>query len=160
MGDVYAFGRRSDETMHLQQALNRIGIDAGTPDGIFGRQTKGAVEAAQARFGLVATGRPDKALLVSLGLMDAPTIPKLSLSTLIGLIGPVSALLKGKPMTSDQITGIVRAVLAAVFGYITGKGWLDANTAATISGAVLTLLVAVWSVYSNRAKTIVPIKDK
>lgn len=57
-------------------------------------------------------------------------------------------------MTSDQIGGIIRAVLAAVFGYITGKGWIDGATATTISGAIATLAITAWSVWTNRASAI------
>ena len=58
-------------------------------------------------------------------------------------------------MNSDQITGIIRAILAAGGGYLVGKGYLDDATLNTIIGAVLTLGTAVWSVVNNRGgKTI------
>lgn len=52
-------------------------------------------------------------------------------------------------MTSEQLGGIIRALLSAVGGYLVGQGLVDANTAATIGGAVATLIVAVWSVWSK-----------
>lgn len=53
-------------------------------------------------------------------------------------------------MTSDQIGGIVRAVIAALSGYLVGKGIVDANTATTIGGAVATIVVSAWSFWTNR----------
>lgn len=50
-------------------------------------------------------------------------------------------------MTAEQVGGIVRALVAALGGYLVGQGILDANTAATIGGAVATIAVAVWSVW-------------
>jgi hypothetical protein len=46
-------------------------------------------------------------------------------------------------MTGEQIAGIVRAIVAAVGGYLVGKGLADAETAATI-------VAAVWSVLSKK----------
>ena len=53
-------------------------------------------------------------------------------------------------MNAEQIAGIVRAIAAAGGGYLVGKGFLDEQTAAALSGAVVTLAVAVWSVMSKR----------
>lgn len=54
-------------------------------------------------------------------------------------------------MTSDQIAGIVRAVLAALGGYFVSRGVVDASTMTAIAGSVATLAAAVWSVVSKRA---------
>lgn len=53
-------------------------------------------------------------------------------------------------MTSDQIAGVVRALVAAVGGYFVGQGVTDAETVATIGGALATLAVAGWSIYAKR----------
>ena len=53
-------------------------------------------------------------------------------------------------MTKEQVGGIIRAVLSAVGGYLVGKGVVDADTAAQITGAVATLGVAIWSVISKK----------
>ena len=55
-------------------------------------------------------------------------------------------------MTAEQVGGIVRAVVAALGGYLVGQGVLDASTATTIGGAVATIAVAVWSVWAKRAE--------
>ena len=64
---AYAFGRRSDETRALQQALAGAGLYAGEIDGIFGHGTEAAVAAARQKFGLGA-GAVDAELLERLGL--------------------------------------------------------------------------------------------
>lgn len=53
-------------------------------------------------------------------------------------------------MTSEEIGGIVRAIVAAIGGYFVGTGVVDANTATTIGGAVATIAVAVWSVWQKK----------
>lgn len=53
-------------------------------------------------------------------------------------------------MNGEQIGGVVRAIVAAVGGYFVGKGLVDSATMTTISGAVATLFVAVWSVWSKK----------
>lgn len=58
-------------------------------------------------------------------------------------------------LTSDQIGGIVRALLTTVSGLIVAKGWTDANTAAWVSGGVLALATAGWSWWTNRPQKIV-----
>jgi len=55
-------------------------------------------------------------------------------------------------MSTDAIQGIVRAVLAAVGGFIVGKGWIDADTWTQVGGAALTILTAIWSVLHNNAQ--------
>ena len=53
-------------------------------------------------------------------------------------------------MTSTEIGGIVRTLAAAGFGVLVGKGIMDAETAAALAGAVGTIAVAIWSVWSKR----------
>jgi hypothetical protein len=53
-------------------------------------------------------------------------------------------------MNAEQIAGIVRAVVAAVGGYLVGKGLADAETVAAVGGALATLAVAAWSVLSKK----------
>ena len=61
-------------------------------------------------------------------------------------------------MNSDQIGGIIRAVLSAVGGYFVGKGMIDGGTVTTIAGAIATLVTAVWSAWTNRGGTVIPAK--
>jgi hypothetical protein len=53
-------------------------------------------------------------------------------------------------MTAQEISGIVRALVSALGGYLVGQGLVDSETAMTIGGAVTTLVVAFWSIYSKR----------
>ena len=53
-------------------------------------------------------------------------------------------------MTGEQIAGIVRAIVAAVGGYLVGKGLADAETVAAVAGATATIVAAVWSVLSKK----------
>jgi len=57
-------------------------------------------------------------------------------------------------VNQEQIGGIVRAVVAALGGYLVGQGIVDQATMVTIGGAIATLVVSVWSVYSNKAKPV------
>ena len=57
-------------------------------------------------------------------------------------------------MTTDQITGILRAILAAVGGFILAKGWVSAASWDWIVGGVLTIAPAIWSWVTNRPAAI------
>ena len=57
--------------MKVQQALNDKGYDCGTPDGVSGNKTKGAIRQYQTDNGMEATGAIDDALYESLGLYEA-----------------------------------------------------------------------------------------
>jgi hypothetical protein len=53
-------------------------------------------------------------------------------------------------MKTEEIGGIVRAIVSALGGYLVGKGLIDNETAMTLGGAIVPLVVAVWSVVSKR----------
>jgi glycerol-3-phosphate dehydrogenase len=52
-------------------------------------------------------------------------------------------------ISSAQIDGIVRGVLALVSGIAIAWGIGDAATWAIITGAIVSLATAAWSIYSN-----------
>ena len=56
-------------------------------------------------------------------------------------------------MDQSQLFGIVRAVLAAIGGFLVSKGLVDDATATALAGAFTTILVGVWSVLSKRSKS-------
>lgn len=56
----------------------------------------------------------------------------------------------GSTMKTEEIAGLVRALVAALGGYLVGQGLLDSETAMTIGGAVTTIAMAVWSILSKR----------
>lgn len=53
-------------------------------------------------------------------------------------------------MTADQFGGVVRAVIAALGGYLVGKGLTDAATVTAVAGAAATIAAAIWSVVSKK----------
>ena len=53
-------------------------------------------------------------------------------------------------MKPEEIAGIVRALAAALGGYLVGQGLVDSETAMSIGGAITTLAVAAWSIWSKR----------
>ena len=55
-------------------------------------------------------------------------------------------------MTADQFAGIVRAIVAAVGGFLVAKGVIDAETVATLAGVAATAGAAIWSFLSKRDK--------
>jgi hypothetical protein len=58
-------------------------------------------------------------------------------------------------MGTDQLTGILRAVIPAFVAYVAGKGWLPADTASDVGAGVVTILAAIWSWKTNRPGTTV-----
>lgn len=55
-------------------------------------------------------------------------------------------------MNGEQFGGIIRAVVSAIGGYLVGKGIVDADTATQITGAVVTIATAIWSIKTNAPK--------
>ena len=58
-------------------------------------------------------------------------------------------------MNTDQVLGVVRAIMAAVGGLLVQKGYIDAVTLTAVIGALVTLGSAVWSVVSNRSGKVI-----
>jgi hypothetical protein len=59
-------------------------------------------------------------------------------------------------MNSDEVKGIVRALLATVGGYFVAKGIVDAETVAVVSGAAASVVAAAWSVRAKRKDKVAP----
>ncbi|MHA7814917.1 MAG: lytic murein transglycosylase [Pseudohaliea sp.] len=57
---------RKTQIVDAQEALNALGLDAGTADGIIGSRTRAALRAFQLEQGLPADGYPDPATLTAL----------------------------------------------------------------------------------------------
>ncbi len=62
-----AAGLTLDDRIALQRGLNRAGFDVGTPDGVVGDRTRGAIAAFERARGLPVTGAPSRAVLGALG---------------------------------------------------------------------------------------------
>jgi ABC-type Mn2+/Zn2+ transport system permease subunit len=64
--------------------------------------------------------------------------------------GAFPAQSKGNNMTAEMIWGVIRTILASIMGYLAGKGYFDAETGTAIVGAIGTLFVAAWSIFSKK----------
>lgn len=56
-------------------------------------------------------------------------------------------------MTSNQLNGVLRAVLPAIVAYFAAKGVIPLAAANEIGLAIITIVCAVWSWKSNEAPT-------
>lgn len=158
----------------IQQALIDAGYDCGPDgaDGDLGTDTAKAIIKFRTAHSLTnlpdAPAMVDTDLMRELGLLaiQDPAVVGIAkargidLLTLIGLIGPIQRLLKGDTtMTADQIGGVVRTLLAALFAYLAGKGYFP-QVSPELLTAITTVIVGAWSLFSNRPKTIVPMSQK
>ncbi|MGE7418267.1 hypothetical protein [Methylobacterium tarhaniae] len=53
-------------------------------------------------------------------------------------------------MNPEQLTALLRTLLQFGGGVAVGRGWIDADTAATLTGALITLIVTAWGLYARR----------
>lgn len=53
-------------------------------------------------------------------------------------------------LTKEQVMGIVRHIITFAGGFVLAKGWIDETTFMEISGALVTLVGAVWSVVDKK----------
>ena len=53
-------------------------------------------------------------------------------------------------MDGAQFGGIVRAVLAALGGYLVGQGFVDQATVEQVGGSLAVAAAAIWSWWSKR----------
>ncbi|QRE74424.1 hypothetical protein [Methylobacterium aquaticum] len=53
-------------------------------------------------------------------------------------------------MNQEQLTALLRTLLQFGGGIAVGRGWIDADTATALTGALVTLLVTVWGLYVRR----------
>jgi hypothetical protein len=53
-------------------------------------------------------------------------------------------------MNNDQLTGIVRAILATAGGALVAKGLVDQSTMLSVVGGLTSVVVALWSHYTHR----------
>jgi hypothetical protein len=109
MANSYIFGTRSEATRRLQAALADRGFYADTVDGIFGRNTRGAVAAARAAFGMADEG-VDAALLARLGL--ASTSNPLRDLVLRQVLSFLASQLKGR-LSMNFLSGYRTYIVAA-----------------------------------------------
>ena len=68
---------------------------------------------------------------------------------LIKVSALTTALKKGR-VEMDMIMGVLRAILAAVGGWMINKGYADSALIEGAIGAILTLVTAIWSIISKK----------
>lgn len=73
----------------IQQKLNELGYNVGTPDGLTGRRTRAAIIAFQKDRGLASTGAADRALLLQ--LQQAPPRSKTTVAEPLTSTSPQSS---------------------------------------------------------------------
>jgi hypothetical protein len=56
---------------------------------------------------------------------------------------------------TNTVNGLIRAALAAGFGWLAGKGWFPSSWVSQAVGIGGTLAVALWSYYSNSINSVV-----
>ncbi len=62
-------------------------------------------------------------------------------------------------MNGDQVGGIVRAFLSSVMPLLITAGILPANVADAVVTVVVFVVVAVWSYFTNKPGTVIPLKS-
>lgn len=146
----------------IQRRLIALGyLAAGEDDGKFGHRSLDAYNHFRATLGkgpVVQTSMAELNADLFPEEQPAPPAPKSNpLSDKLTLIGAVINLLKGKTMTSDQITGLIRTAIIGLAAYLAGKGYIPALNP-ELAATIATAIVGVWSWVSNRPKTIEPMK--
>ena len=58
-------------------------------------------------------------------------------------------------MDSNQLNGIIRAVVPALLAFAVGDGLITQDTATQIAAAAVAVAAAVWSWYTNKPSQIV-----
>lgn len=58
-------------------------------------------------------------------------------------------------MSWEQISSILRHILTFGGGFIVARGWINAETLASIIGAILTVGGAIWAYYNKTPTAIV-----
>lgn len=55
-------------------------------------------------------------------------------------------------MNGEQIWGVIRTLLAFAGGFVVSKGYIDDATLTAVLGALGTIFIAGWSVWSKAKK--------
>lgn len=63
--------------------------------------------------------------------------------------------LLGALLPSNQVNGILRALLPCVVGYVVAQHWLPVGVANEIGGGLITVVIAYWSYVTNSSDSVV-----
>ena len=149
-------------TTECQRQLIALGyLASGEDDGVFGQKTLDGFNHFRASKGEPPIGPHEFTLSqVNADLfpddVQAAPIPKPSIFNQIGTLLSLIDLLKGKTMTTDQLTGLLRTAIIGLSAFLAGKGYIP-NISPELAATIATAAVGVWSWISNRPKTITPI---
>lgn len=144
----------------IQQRLIDLGfLSPGGADGVFGTVTLMALNRFLATKGRAPVLRPPSMADLNALLFpeDQPPAPDPSIFSRLSSVLALFNLLKGKTVTSDQITGIIRLLLGIASGYLVSRGIVTAGMFEWISAGILAAIPAVWTWLNNRPKTITKI---
>lgn len=154
----------------IQARLSDLGyLPALAPDGTsnidgkFGERTLDAYNHYRATLGKGPVVKADyNEVLADLWPDEVPPPPahKPTIFDELGALLSLVNLAKGKTMTADQLTGVVRAILALISGYFIARGTGDADMWNWIIAGVTGVIPVIWSWWSNKPKTIVPLASK
>mgnify|MGYP006921305686 CR=1 FL=1 len=134
-----------------QQRLATLGyLAADQVDGVFGPISLDAFNHYRATRGLPPINTTTLDELESV-LFPKPPKP-VSTNPLAILWALLPVFTKGTAMTSEQLQGVARTILAAALPYAIAKGWIPAGSADLVVSAGVAVLVAVWSVLSKPKK--------
>lgn len=133
-----------DATKYQQRLVDLHFLDQSQVDGVFGPISMDAFNRYRATQGLPPLR------LVTIAELERTLFPKpVALNSLTLLWALIPVFTKGTQMTSEQLQGVARTILAAALPYAIAKGWIPAGSADLIVSAGVAVLVAIWSVLSK-----------
>lgn len=62
----------------------------------------------------------------------------------------LAAAVKKGTVNMDMVLGVLRAVLAALGGWLINKGYVDAGQAESLTGAIIVIITGIWSILSKQ----------
>lgn len=128
------YGSRGDAVRNIQSSLNAIGYNAGSTDGIFGRNTESAVKNFQKTYGLEVDGIVGKETLAKLESVKKTTTVKAATTTVNVRTGPgtqYSNLSVWPTLSKGNRVDVISAVKST-----TGENWYYVRIAGKYYGYV------------------------
>ena len=133
-----------DATKYQQRLADLSYLARDQVDGVFGPISLAAYNRYRATRGLPPVNT------TTLDELESVLFPKPNPLAILWALLPVFT--KGTAMTSEQLQGVARTILAAALPYAIAKGWIPAGSADLVVSAGVAVLVAVWSVISKPKK--------
>ncbi len=137
------------DVLPLQKILQTQGYAITTLDGVFGPETRAAMQKYETEHKLTQSDQPTHELCDSLGIDLGADFPYQPISAL--KVSPMASILLSF-LNSSVALGIIRNILMALGAVIVTKGWADQNTVTEIVGAAISGISAILSAISNNNK--------